>query len=222
MEPFLALPKQRLSPKNSGLIRHYVNPPAGIPQELGELYGYLSGALIGTYQSLHALERLYMDKGVVALLNRTGAPEFFVLLQEFLVDNIILSIARLTDKPESGRKPPQENATLSRLVRELSQPTYPELHTRLDEKCKRIEKMSCPIRLYRRKLLAHADKVECLKANTELGKDISIMFIRELLEQIADFLNMFDYEFTKGGETDYPAAPRDVTDDFLAYLQRTL
>jgi hypothetical protein len=204
------------------LIRHYVNPPAAIPRELGELYGYLSGALIGTYQSLNALERLYMDAGVVALLNRTGAPEFFVLLQEFLVDNNILSIARLTDKPKSGRKPPQENATLSRLVRELSEQKYSELHTRLNEKWKRIEKMTCPIRLYRHKLLAHADKVECLNANTELGKDISIKFIREVLEQIADFLNTFDHEFTKGGETDYPGAPRDVTDDFIAYLQKNV
>ncbi len=105
---FLALPKQELLRKNSSLIRYRVNPSASIPQELGELYGYLSGALIGAYQSFNTLERLYMDADVVALLNRTGAPEFFVLLQELLVDNIILCIAKLTDKPESGRKPPQE------------------------------------------------------------------------------------------------------------------
>ena len=197
------------------MIRHYVNPPAAIPRELGELYGYLSGALIGTYQSLNALERLYMDADVVALLNST-APEFFVLLQELLADNIILSIAKLTDKATTGG---QENLTLSRLVRELSEQKYPELRTRLNEKYERIKKMSCPITLYRHKLLAHADQVECLKANTELGKEIPIKLIRELLEQIADFLNTFDYEFTKG-ETDYPSTPRDVTDDFIAYLRK--
>ena len=158
-----------------------------------------------------------MDEGVVALLNGTEAPEFFVLLQGLLVDNIILSIARLADKAESGTR---ENLTLSRLVQELSDnQKYSELRTRLDEKCTRIEKMSCPIRLYRHKLLAHADRVESLNPNTEVGKDISIKLIREVLEQIADFLNTFDYEFTNA-ETHYPSAPQDVTDDFIAYLQK--
>lgn len=216
--PSSVLPKRRLSRKNSSLIRHRVNPSASIPQELGEPYGYLSSALIGTYESLHALERLYMDAGVVALLNST-APEFFVLLRELLVDNIILSIARLTDKATTGG---QENWTLSRLVLKLSDQKYSELHTRLHEKYQRIEKMSRPITLYRHKLLAHADRVECLKANTELGKKISIKFIRELLEQIADFLNTFDYEFTNA-TTDYAdliRTHRDVTNDFIAYLRK--
>jgi HEPN superfamily AbiU2-like protein len=164
-----------------------------------------------------------MNKDVVALLNST-APDFFVLVQELLVNNIILSIARLTDKPGSGRKPPQENLTLSRLVLELSEQKYPELHTRLDEKWKRIEKMSCPIRLYRHKLLAHADRVECLKANTDLGEKITIKLIRELLEQIAAFLNTFDFEFTNA-ETDYPDLVRthsDVANDLIAYLRRNV
>jgi AbiU2 len=200
------------------LIRYRVNPSEKIPQELAKPYGYLSGALIGTYQSFNTLERLYMDDGVVALLNST-APEFFVLLQGLLVDNIILSIARLTEKAEMGGR---ENLTLSRLVQELSSDQkYSERCTRLDEKCTRIEKMSCPIRLYRHKLLAHADRVECLKPNTELGKDISIKLIREVLEQIDDFLNMFDYEFTNA-EVHYPSAPQDVTGDFIAYVQRNV
>src|SRR5207249_4156358 len=112
---FRDLHKQELLRKNSSLIRYRVNPSAKIPEELGKPYGYLSGALIGAYQSFNTLERLYMDEGVVALLNGTEAPEFFVLLQGLLVDNIILSIARLADKAESGTR---ENLTLSRLVQE--------------------------------------------------------------------------------------------------------
>jgi hypothetical protein len=212
------LGKRRLSRKDNNVIRHRVISPESIPQELKDHYGYLSGALIGTYQSWNALERLYMDNGVVALLNGTGAPEFFVLLQELLADNIILSIAKLTDKAKTG---PQENWTLSRLVDEVPE-QYSELRTRLGEKWKIIENTSRPIMLYRHKLLAHADRVECLNPNTELGKDISIKFIREVLEQIADFLNTFDYEFTKSGGTDYPSTPTDVTEDFIAYLRQNI
>ncbi len=92
-----------------------------------------------------------MDKDVVALNESQCSPEFFVLLQELLTHNIFLCIARLTDKPEVGGR---ENLTLSRLVRELSDQKYSELRSRLDEKCKKIEELSDPVRLYRHKLLA--------------------------------------------------------------------
>ena len=162
-----------------------------------------------------------MNKDVVAVLNKT-APEFFVLLQQLLVQNIILGIARLTDKPETlGRA----NSTLSRLVLELlADKKYSDLRIRLDEKCKRIEKMSDPARLYRHKLLAHADQAECLKENTNLGKKISIKFVRKLLKQIADFLNTFDYEFTnaKIDYADLVRRYRDVTTDLAAALRKNV
>jgi hypothetical protein len=237
--------------ENESLIRHRVNPSTKIPEELKEPYGYLAGALVGAYQSFNTLERLYMDAGVVAVLNRT-APEFFLLLQGLLVDNILLSIARLTDKATTGGRENltlstlvqelsnnillsiakltdkattegRENLTLSTLVQELSKhKKYFDLRTRLDEKCTRIQKMSDPIRLYRHKLLVHADKVECLNANTKVGKDISIKLIRGMLEQIADFLDTFDHAFTNGGETNYPSVPEDVAGDFIDYLQRNV
>jgi AbiU2 len=196
-----------------------IRPTDKIPPELKELYGYLSGALVEAHESFLALEKLYMRRDVVALMNST-APEFFVLLQQLLAHNIFLCIARLTEKPEvAGR----ENLTLSRLVLELSDQKYSELRSRLHEKRKKIEDLSDPVRLYRHKLLAHADKVECLKETADLGEKIPIKLLRELLEKISDFLNTFDYEFTNA-ETDYPAFVRDymdVTEDFVAYLRKT-
>jgi AbiU2 len=129
------------------LIR--INPSPLIPQQLRELYGYLSGALIETYEAFCALQRLYMDEDVVASMNSTAA-EFFAFVKEVLAQHIILSIARLTDKPQTGG---QDNSTLSRLVLELSDQKYSELRTQLDEKCKRIEQMRDPIRLYRNSCL---------------------------------------------------------------------
>jgi hypothetical protein len=216
------LPKQGLSDKSSGLPRIRINyGETKVPKEHQKLYGHLSGALTETYESLHALERLYMSDVVVARLN-SAAPEFFALVRQLLIHNIILCIARLTDKRQNGKR---ENLTLSRLLLELSDDQkYSNLSARLDEKWKRIEKMSYRVHLYRHKLLAHADKVECLKANTKLGKKITIKFIRQMLKQIADFLNTFDYEFTNV-RNDYPVfvrERRDVTKDFIAYLQKSV
>jgi len=192
-----------------------------IPKEHQKLYGYLSGAVTETYESLRAVEKLYMNDVVVARLN-SAAPEFFALVRQLLIHNIILCIARLTDRPKTfGR----ENLTLSQLLLELScDQRCSNLEARLDKKWKRIEKMSRRVQSYRHKLLAHSDKAECLKANTKLGKNITIKFIRQLLKQIADFLNTFDYEFTHA-KNDYPVLVRerqDVTRDLLAYLRSNI
>jgi hypothetical protein len=200
------------------MMRYRVESSQLIPPELQEPYSYLSTALFETRESLHALENLYMDAGVIDLLNRI-APAFFAFVKEVLVHNIILSIARLTDKPQTGG---QENLSLSRLVFELSDQKYSELRTQLDEKSKRIEEMSCPIRLYRHKLLAHADRAEVLKENTSLGEKISISVFRELVNEVADFLNMFNFAFTKS-ETSYdePIDTYGNVRDFIAYVQKT-
>lgn len=191
-----------------------------IPRELRRLYGYLSGALFETHDSLHTLEELYGDSSVVDLLNTT-APAFFAHVKEILVRDIILSISRVTDKPGNPRsKPPQENLTLSRLVLELSPQKHPKLHARLEKKWKRIEKLSAPIRTYRHKVIGHADKVVCLKPTRKLGKKISISLIRRTLEKIEDFLNTFDYAFTKG-ETGYHSIGHyGNVGDFVAYLKK--
>ena len=87
-----------------------------------------------------------MSDVVVARLN-SAAPEFFALVRQLLIHNIILCIARLTDKPQNGKR---ENLTLSRLLLELSDDQkYSNLSARLDEKWKRIEKMSYRVHLYR-------------------------------------------------------------------------
>jgi hypothetical protein len=213
---------QGLSHKHSGMPRIRISyNETKIPKEHQKLYGYLSGALTETYESLRAVEKLYMNDVVVARLN-SAAPEFFALVRQLLIHNIILCIARLTDKPKTFG---QENLTLSRLFLELSyDQKCSNLRARLDKKWKRIEEMSRRVQSYRHKLLAHADKAECLKANTKLGKNITIKFIRQLLKQIADFLNTFDYEFTHV-KNDYPVLVRkrqDVTKGLLAYLRRNV
>ena len=214
------LPTQALSHKCSGMPRIRINyNETKIPREHQKLYGYLSGALAETYESLRAVERLYMSDVVVARLNST-APEFFALVRQLLIHNIILCIARLTDKPKTRG---QENWTLSTLVNELSDQKYSTLHAQLEKKYDRIDKMSERIRTYRHKRLGHADKVECLKVNTRLGKNITMKFIRQLLKQIADFLNIFDYEFTtvRNDYRELVRSHRDVTKDLIAYLRKT-
>src|SRR6266480_5208229 len=190
-----------------------------IPSELREVYEHLAGAVINTLGSYSELVTLFsMSEETVELMNAT-APTFFVRHQQLLVDHTILSLSRLTDEKHSGpRKNPQDNLTLPRLL-DLHEPEHHQLRVDLQRKWKTIKVASSPIRLYRHKLLAHASLVHYLSPSTRLGDEITMTSMKNLLDEILDYLATFDCFFT-GVDTplSYPPSYGEAT-DLIAYLR---
>lgn len=141
-----------------------------------------------------------------------AAPAFFMRHEHLLIDHIILCLSRLTDEKQSGlRKNRQENLTLARLLDALC--------VDLKKKWKEIKADAEPVRLYRHKLLAHTSLTHYLSPSTSLANGITMKSVRNLLDQILDYLAAFDYFFT-GVDTPvgYPASYGDAT-DLIAYLR---
>ena len=91
----------------------------------------------------------------IALLNASGA-EVFCLFQRLALDDIIMTLSRLTDPSENGRNKSDENANIKYLLQKavnLDQDTSAELHASLA----RIEEYVKDMRVHRNKALAHAD-----------------------------------------------------------------
>jgi len=194
-----------------------LEPDKRIPEELREVYSHLARNVIETHGALDELMFLFGTSENVSVLNATAAA-FFVRHERLLIDDIILSLSRMTDeKWSASRKNRQENLSLARLL-ELSDAKYRQLRTDLRKKWTEIKGTAKQLRMYRHKLLAHASLADYLSPSTKLGQDISIASIKKLLEQISDFLNAFDYFFT-GVETTYscPASYGDAN-DLIAYL----
>jgi AbiU2 len=140
--------------------------------------------------------------------------------QGLLIDDIALSLSRMTDEKQSGsRKNPQENLTLARLL-DLPDAQCQQLRTELKKRWAKIRDTAKQLRTYRHKRLAHSDLAHHLSRSTKLGADISIGSMKKLLDQISDFLTTFDCFFTGVETTSYsPPASYGDADDLIAYLK---
>jgi hypothetical protein len=196
-----------------------LEPDKRIPEKLRETYAHLAGNVMLTYGSLEELMSLFGTSENVHLLNET-APAFFVRHQGLLIDDIALSLSRMTDEKQSGsRKNPQENLTLARLL-DLPDAQCQQLRTELKKRWAKIRDSAKQLRTYRHKRLAHSDLAHHLSRSTKLGADIPIGSMKKLLDQISDFLNTFDCFFT-GVETTSYSPPTSYGDahDLIAYLK---
>src|SRR6266480_2975682 len=196
-----------------------LEPDKRIPEKLRETYAHLAGNVMWTYGSLEELMSLFGTSENVHLLNET-APAFFVRHQGLLIDDIALSLSRMTDEKQSGsRKNSQENLTLARLL-DLPDAQCEQLRTELKKRWAKIRDTAKQLRTYRHKRLAHSDLAHHLSPSTKLGADISIGSMKKLLDQISDFLSTFDCFFTGVETTSYsPPVSYGDADDLIAYLK---
>jgi len=83
-----------------------LGPDKRIPEKLRETYAHLAGNVMWTYGAYEELMFLFGTSENVDLLNET-VPAFFVRHQDLLIDDIALSLSRMTDEKQSGsRKQP--------------------------------------------------------------------------------------------------------------------
>jgi hypothetical protein len=197
-----------------------LEPSEKIPAELREIYAHLAGGLLDALGVLDDLRILFSKSAeAIALMNKT-APTFFVRHEQLLIHHIIMFVSRLTDDKQSGpRKNRQDNLTLDRLL-DLPEPEYHELRIDLHKKLSAIKADAKPMRLYRHKLLGHASLVHHLSPSTDIGQDITLNLMRDLLNKIGDYLTIFEGFFTGtiGAEFHYPSSYGEAH-DLLAYLK---
>lgn len=89
------------------------------------------------YRHLYGVSELRIE-----LLNET-ASSFFHQLQNTLLDDVILSISRMTEKKKvAGR----ENLVLAQLIQKLDESEFSDLLSRLEKQLDEIEKACEPLR----------------------------------------------------------------------------
>ena len=192
-----------------------------IPEELQEVYSRLAGMAFNVLRALGELETLFgaskEAKEAIDLMNQT-APEFFMHHQELLSNHVILSISRLTDKKRSGPGKNQENLTLACLL-DLEPTKYPELHADLCKRWEVIQADAKPVRQFRNKVLAHASQEHCLSPSAELVDGITLKSVKDLLNQINDYLATFECPFTGVDASLQCPATVGGAEDLLEYLK---
>jgi hypothetical protein len=194
------------------------NPDPRIPENLRTTYAHLVGGALELLRVLRELEVLFgASSKTIKLLNK-AAPDFFMHHRELLTDQIILSVSRLTDNRWSGPGKSQENLTLICLL-DLDGLEYQALRTDLEKKWTAIKTDAEPIRLVRHKVLAHADRGYQLSPSTELTDGVTFKLIKDVTNQINDYLVTFESFFTTVDTPLQPPATYGDASDLLTYLE---
>lgn len=118
----------------------------------------------------------------INLINRHG-PHFFWVVQEALVENIILHVARLTD---SARMKGDENLSIPLLIELIPDPMVKAKAQELEKLCHEKAEIS---RQHRNKRIAHRDLSHALKSTPKPLSGISRKQIGEMLEAFDGLLS---------------------------------
>jgi hypothetical protein len=175
-----------------------------LPEEIAAVFEALKSEIIWLHGRWIIFEQLYgTSPESVEMLNQIAATYFYVT-QEILLNDILISIGRLTDKPRFGRS---ENLSIGQIVSRIDKKKYPELAARLEERLNAIETLCESIRIHRNKKLAHRDYDLTLKIAAPLPA-IKFKAIMDTLEAIRIFMNERELHF------------RDSTTAYEAFAMR--
>lgn len=147
------------------------------------VYAALSWELVRLHAKWGEYRKLYAHSPErIELLNGTAAF-FFGVVQDVLWDDVILGLARITDKPVTSKK---QNLTIQRLASMLPEP---EMAIQVKELVDVAVAKAASIKPWRDKRLAHNDLDLALEVSSELLPGISRQYIEDALEAVAAVLN---------------------------------
>jgi hypothetical protein len=130
------------------------------------------------------------DPERIELLNET-TPEFFLIIQEILLENLILVFSRLTDQERIGKK---DNASLRQLIHHIKSDGFPDLSENLAAILQKLEDSCNVFREKRNKISVHKDLLVVLQASPEPA-DFSVLDVNKSLELLDKFLNTIHLYF---------------------------
>jgi hypothetical protein len=164
------------------------------PPGTGELVYEISRSVSILHMNWKDYRTLYGTSPERIELLNWAASTFFGLLDSILFNNIVLAIARLTDRAQTGS---YTNASLERLVEALEPDLDAAMVDSLHKKLDKLTTFCKPIRERRNKALAHADLDTTLDYRSDPLPGISRADIEEALKQIRAFLNVIHVHFRK-------------------------
>ena len=151
----------------------------------------------------------------IELLNQT-APEFFRLIQEMLSDQMILSLARLTDPHKMGSNENLSAFILLKLDKKNNWGFADEIAKFLKE----AEDISTTIRRRRNKLVVHRDLPTAMSKGAIQDPELNVTLdqVDKALAAIGNALNIVFLKLANTTQSWNLISPHDA-DELIAYLK---
>jgi len=150
----------------------------------------------------------------IELLNKHGSNVFF-LLQHLLLDNVALSLSKLTDPHEQGQN---KNLSIQTLIQAIQEDGNSEFCGKLQGKFDTLKEQCAKFRLLRNKRIAHADFGHALQIVEEPLPGVSRTEIETTLETFRDTLNTVELHYF-GSQTAYDMLIMAIGSDGSALLR---
>jgi hypothetical protein len=200
---------------NDEIRKNYLNK---LPLDLGLVFVPLLEEVITLSSKWAEFKKLFAKSNErIELLNKT-APSFFHMIQNVLVEDIILHLARLSDYPKTAGK---ENLTIQRLPSiDSIKNCLPEIEKTIDDFVKSEE--FALIKDWRNRILAHTD----FKLATEgvIAKQLEVANkkkIENTLKLIQDILRKILLHFINE-ETIFEPISQGDADALIFYLNSSI
>jgi hypothetical protein len=182
--------------------------------DLGKIYNELMNDVVWLHVKWSQYRQLFgKSPARIELLNAT-AGTFFYVIQNILMDDVLLHLARLTDKPKSCGKKNLSILTMANLI------SIPILTVEV-KKLAEIAYMKCKnAREWRNRRIAHHDFHDAMVSIDESLPGISRDYIETALDAIRVTLNRIENHFfySEVWYQDTSLGPLDG-DSLITYLQ---
>lgn len=166
-----------------------------MPVEIKDVFEALEQEVIWLHLKWQYYRQLFgTSEERIELLN-SFAPLFFKVCQDALLDDVILSISRLSDPMKTGeRGSKKESLSLLRLVNMIAPNDYPDLRPVVQSLWGKVDNLCKPFRSHRHQRIAH-NNWETVRSTIELLPGISRQLIEDVLESIQRLMSAISEYF---------------------------
>jgi len=158
----------------------------GMPPEIAEVYEPLYQDVCWLHAKWEIFRQLYAEKEENVELMNVSAPTFFRMYQDVSLDDILLTISRLTDPYRTSKS---DNLSMEQLVSRVNATAHPLLRDELKQLLDRAASQCSFARTLRHKRIAHNDLLTKLKASVDPLPIITLKKIEGALTAIRSIMN---------------------------------
>jgi hypothetical protein len=163
-----------------------------IPIEISEVYEELRSEVTWLHGRWMCYRQLYAHSPKRIDLLNEAASTFFFILQDVLVDEVQVSLSKLTDPARTGK---HENLSLEQLQERVVAHADPALATTCRGSLDTLHQQCDSFRARRHKKLAHLDLQVALRTPATPLPDVSRQMIEDALLSLRTYLNAIEMHF---------------------------
>jgi len=172
---------------------------SSIPTSIAEVYGPLSTEVTWLHGRWICYRQLFAGSAHrIDLLNEC-ASNFFLIIQDVLIDEVQVCLSKLTDPATTGK---HENLSFEQLQARLEKYGDAKLAANNRATLDALQLKAASFREWRNKQLAHLDLLTAMKSSLNPLPDISLEMVEDALELLRHYLNAIEIHYI-GSETGY-------------------